>query len=84
MSLYGGEPLAQKGCLGLLTKLCDLGYDVSLETSGALDVSCVDQRVVKVIDVKTPGSLEAEKNVWGNFDYLLSHDQVKFVICDEA
>lgn len=81
VTVTGGEPLAQKGCLELLTLLCDEGYEVSLETSGALDVAEVDPRVVKVIDIKTPGSLEVEKNRFSNLEYLLPHDQIKFVIC---
>jgi 7-carboxy-7-deazaguanine synthase len=84
VTVSGGEPLAQKACLELLTRLCDAGYEVSLETSGALSVANVDPRVVKVIDIKTPGSLEVEKNDWGNLNYLLPHDQIKFVICDHA
>lgn len=82
VTVTGGEPLAQKGCISLLRRLCDDGYEVSLETSGALDVSEVDDRVVKVVDIKTPGSLEAERNNWSNISLLLPHDQVKFVICD--
>ncbi len=78
----GGEPLAQKGCLTLLNALCDKGFEVSLETSGALDVSEVDTRVVKVMDFKTPGSGEMEKNLYENMASLNEHDQVKFVICD--
>lgn len=84
VTVTGGEPLAQKDCLPLLTRLCDEGYQVSLETSGAIDVSPVDARVVKVLDVKTPGSGEVSRNIWTNFDHLLSHDQVKFVICNES
>lgn len=80
----GGEPLAQKNCLPLLRALCDAGYEVSLETSGALDVSGVDARVVKVLDLKTPASGEMEKNLWGNLEYLNPHDEIKFVLCDEA
>ncbi|HEX4045280.1 MAG TPA: 7-carboxy-7-deazaguanine synthase QueE [Gammaproteobacteria bacterium] len=82
VTVTGGEPLAQKACLSLLTQLCDAGYEVSLETSGALDVAEVDQRVIKVIDIKTPGSQEGDKNRWDNLNYLLPHDQIKFVICD--
>lgn len=78
----GGEPLAQKDCLPLLTALCDAGYEVSLETSGAMDVSQVDSRVIKVMDLKTPGSQEVDKNLYGNIEHLQSQDQVKFVICD--
>lgn len=81
VTVTGGEPLAQKPCYALLQKLCDAGYQVSLETSGAFHVGQVDPRVVKVIDVKTPGSSEVAKNCFENFDDLLPHDQVKFVIC---
>ncbi len=84
VTVTGGEPLAQKACLLLLTRLCDEQYEVSLETSGALPISQVDPRVVKVVDIKTPGSLEVEKNDWDNISYLGTHDQVKFVICDQA
>jgi len=84
VTVTGGEPLAQKACHDLLTRLCDEGYEVSLETSGAMDVSLVDARVVKILDIKTPGSGEVERNLWQNLDFLLPHDQVKFVICDQA
>jgi 7-carboxy-7-deazaguanine synthase len=77
----GGEPLAQPNCIKLLSQLCDAGYRVSLETSGALDVAAVDERVVRVIDVKTPGSKEAARNRLENFQYLTARDQLKFVIC---
>lgn len=80
----GGEPLAQKNVIGLLKRLCDAGYAVSLETSGALDVSAVDTRVMRVVDVKTPDSGEVERNLWSNFDQLTSHDEVKFVICSRS
>ena len=80
----GGEPLAQKGCIALLTRLCDAGYSVSLETSGAMDVSKVDERVARVIDIKTPGSGEVERNRLENLDHLRAGDQLKFVICDPA
>ncbi|MCB1859844.1 MAG: 7-carboxy-7-deazaguanine synthase QueE [Gammaproteobacteria bacterium] len=83
VTVTGGEPLAQPGCLPLLVRLCDDGYRVSLETSGALDISGVDHRVVKVMDLKTPGSGEVDRNRYGNIDHLRSQDQVKFVICDE-
>lgn len=83
VTVTGGEPLAQRDCLGLLTRLCDAGYEVSLETSGALDVCQVDKRVVKVMDLKTPASGEQEKNRWENIDCLDGQDQVKFVICNE-
>lgn len=82
VTVTGGEPLAQPACLALLRDLCEQGYQVSLETSGALDVSQVDKRVVKVIDLKTPGSGEVAKNRFANMAHLLPHDQTKFVICD--
>ncbi|MEO8964756.1 MAG: 7-carboxy-7-deazaguanine synthase QueE [Gammaproteobacteria bacterium] len=84
VTVTGGEPLAQKPCLELLAKLCDVGYEVSLETSGAFDVSEVDKRVVKVVDIKTPGSGEVEKNYYQNIAALLPHDQIKFVICQRT
>lgn len=84
VTVTGGEPLAQKNCLSLLTALCDAGYEVSLETSGALDVAAVDPRVSKVMDLKTPGSGEEARNLYANIGYLLPHDQIKFVICNEA
>jgi len=77
----GGEPLAQKRCHELLKKLCDAGYSVSLETSGAIDISRVDARVSRVLDIKTPGSGEEARNLWENLDVLTGHDQIKFVIC---
>ncbi|HTD73261.1 MAG TPA: 7-carboxy-7-deazaguanine synthase QueE [Steroidobacteraceae bacterium] len=77
----GGEPLAQPNCLKLLQRLCDAGFAVSLETSGAMDVAAVDSRVSRVIDVKTPGSQEAARNRIENFAHLSSRDQLKFVIC---
>ncbi len=80
----GGEPLAQKNCLPLLTALCDAGYEVSLETGGALDISGVDARVMRVVDVKTPASGEVEKNRWENLALLTPHDEIKFVLCDEG
>lgn len=80
----GGEPLAQRNCLKLLARLCDEGYRVSLETSGALDVTSVDPRVVRVVDIKTPGSTESERNRLENLDDLRLTDQLKFVICDRA
>jgi 7-carboxy-7-deazaguanine synthase len=84
VTVTGGEPLAQKNCLPLLTRLCDAGYTVSLETSGALDVSETDPRVIRVMDLKTPGSGEVERNLYENIDHLQAHDQVKFVICSQA
>jgi 7-carboxy-7-deazaguanine synthase len=80
----GGEPLAQKNCLLLLERLCDAGYAVSLETSGALDVSGVDGRVQKVLDIKTPSSGEEAKNLWGNLPHLAQQDEIKFVLGNEA
>jgi 7-carboxy-7-deazaguanine synthase len=80
----GGEPLAQKECHQLLTLLCDAGYSVSLETSGAMNVSDVDVRVSKILDVKTPGSGESEKNRWSNLTYLTAHDEMKFVLSDKS
>jgi 7-carboxy-7-deazaguanine synthase len=77
----GGEPLAQPGCLTLLSRLCEAGYRVSLETSGAMNISGVDSRVSRVVDVKTPGSGESARNLTANFELLTAHDQVKFVIC---
>jgi 7-carboxy-7-deazaguanine synthase len=77
----GGEPLAQKRCPLLLEKLCDAGYEVSLETSGALDIGVADTRVSRVVDIKTPGSGEMARNRWENLPLLTPHDQVKFVIC---
>jgi 7-carboxy-7-deazaguanine synthase len=80
----GGEPLAQKRCLQLLERLCDAGYDVSLETSGALDIAAVDPRVSRVVDLKTPGSLEQARNRLENIPLLTARDQVKFVVCSRA
>jgi 7-carboxy-7-deazaguanine synthase len=80
----GGEPLAQPNCLPLLSALCDAGYQVSLETSGAMAVEQVDARVMRVVDVKTPGSGEESNNLYAQLGTLTNHDQVKFVICDRA
>jgi 7-carboxy-7-deazaguanine synthase len=80
----GGEPLAQPRCLELLQRLCDAGFSVSLETSGALDVAGVDPRVSQVVDLKTPASGELSRNRYENLDLLRPSDQVKFVICDRA
>jgi len=82
VTVTGGEPLAQKDVLLLLSRLCDAGYEVSLETSGSVDVSSVDSRVIIVMDIKTPGSGEAAKNRWGNLQQLAAKDQIKFVLCD--
>ncbi|MBU0498863.1 MAG: 7-carboxy-7-deazaguanine synthase QueE [Gammaproteobacteria bacterium] len=81
VTVTGGEPLAQKGCLKLLLALADEGYEVSLETSGALDIAGVDPRISRVMDLKTPGSGEIENNRYENLQYLNQHDQLKFVIC---
>jgi 7-carboxy-7-deazaguanine synthase len=83
VTVTGGEPLAQPNCLPLLTQLCNAGYEVSLETSGAMDVAGVDPRVIKVLDLKTPGSLEMYRNLESNIALLGKQDQVKFVICDQ-
>lgn len=80
----GGEPLAQKRCLLLLRELCDAGLQVSLETSGALDIAAVDPRVSRVVDIKTPGSAEVARNRLENLPLLTPHDQIKFVICNRA
>ena len=80
----GGEPLAQKACLPLLAALCDAGYSVSLETSGALDVSTVDPRVSRIMDLKAPASGEADKNLWDNLARLNAHDEIKVVLAGEA
>jgi 7-carboxy-7-deazaguanine synthase len=81
VTVTGGEPLAQKDCHILLKELCDAGYNVSLETGGAIDISPVDSRVSVILDVKTPGSGEVENNVWGNLAHLKPQDEVKFVLC---
>ncbi len=80
----GGEPLAQKSCLPLLRQLCDAGYQVSLETSGAIDIANVDPRVARVVDLKTPGSGEVSRNLWSNLALLGASDELKFVLCDRA
>ena len=80
----GGEPLAQKGCLALLSALCDAGYDVSLETSGALDIADVDARVSRIVDLKAPGSGEVDKNRYDNIPLLRASDEVKIVLADAA
>jgi len=84
VTVTGGEPLAQPACLALLRRLVDAGFATSLETSGALDISAVDPRVVRIVDVKTPGSGEVDRNRWENIALLQRHDQVKFVICSAA
>jgi 7-carboxy-7-deazaguanine synthase len=82
ITVTGGEPLAQKNCISLLYQLCEQGYEVSLETSGALDISLVDPRVSRVMDLKTPSSKEETKNRYENIPLLTKHDQLKFVLCD--
>ncbi len=82
ITVTGGEPLAQKNCMPLLKMLCDTGHDVSLETSGALDIQNIDSRVARIVDLKTPASGEVDKNLYENMQYLTANDQVKFVICD--
>ena len=84
VTVTGGEPLAQPACIDLLNSLVEMGYVVSLETSGAIDVSAVNPQVVKVIDLKTPSSGELVRNLYSNIDYLSHQDQVKFVIADQA
>lgn len=80
----GGEPLAQKASIELLSRLCDLGYQVSLETSGAMDISEVDPRVHRIVDIKTPGSGEVARNLYSNLALLTEKDEVKFVICNRG
>ena len=82
VTVTGGEPLAQQNCLALLTMLCDKNYHVSLETSGALDIKNVDQRVIKIVDIKTPGSGFDHRNYFENIQHLSPNDQIKFVLCD--
>ena len=82
ITVTGGEPLAQPNCKQLLTELCDLGFDVSLETSGALPINGIDERVSIVLDLKTPASSESERNLYSNLDLIKPKDQVKFVICN--
>lgn len=83
VTVTGGEPLAQKNSLPLLNALCDAGYQVSLETGGAMDISQVDARVMRVVDIKTPASGEEEKNRWENLLFITARDEIKFVLCDE-
>ncbi len=82
ITVTGGEPLAQKNCLTLLQLLCDQSYQVSLETSGAIDISAVDPRVMKVLDIKTPGSGENDRNRYENLSLINDTDEIKFVICN--
>jgi 7-carboxy-7-deazaguanine synthase len=82
VTVTGGEPLAQKSCHELLARLCDEGYQVSLETSGAIEIANVDDRVMKIMDLKTPSSTEEAKNNFDNLTHITPKDQLKFVICD--
>jgi len=82
VTVTGGEPLAQENCRLLLEILCDAGHDVSLETSGALDIQDIDNRVCRIVDLKTPASGEVDKNLYENVRHMTANDQVKFVICD--
>lgn len=84
VTVTGGEPLAQPATLTLMRRLCDAGYQVSLETSGALDIAAVDPRVMQVVDIKTPASKEEARNLWSNLAHLRAGDQLKFVLCDRA
>ena len=84
VTVTGGEPLAQKRCINLLSALCDKGLSVSIETSGAIDVSEIDPRVMKVMDLKTPSSGEMARNLMSNLEHLNAHDEVKFVIGDQV
>ena len=84
VTVTGGEPLAQAATLVLLQQLCDRSFKVSLETSGAIDLAGVDPRVMQVVDIKTPGSGEVERNLWSNLAHVRAGDQLKFVICDRA
>ncbi len=84
VTVTGGEPLAQPNVDRLIHRLADEGYEVSVETSGAMDIGVLDERIVRVMDIKTPGSGEDHRNRWENLELLRSHDQVKFVICDRA
>ena len=84
VTITGGEPLAQPNCIALMKLLCDEGYKLSLETSGAMLIDKVDERVSVVLDLKTPGSMDTDKNLYENISYLKRGDQVKFVICDRS
>ena len=79
----GGEPLAQPACIDLLRRLCDEGYTVSIETSGAMDIRKIDPRVHRMVDIKTPDSKECHRNLWSNIDHLTDQDEAKFVICSK-
>lgn len=80
----GGEPLAQPNCRDLLKDLCSAGYIVSLETGGAIDISGLDSRVIRILDIKTPGSNESQNNRWANLEQITERDQIKFVVCSRA
>ncbi len=82
VEVTGGEPLLQPAVHPLMVRLCDAGYTVLLETSGACDISPCDRRVVRIMDLKTPGSGQVERNLWSNIEHLAQHDEVKFVLCD--
>ncbi len=82
--ITGGEPLAQPNCIALINRLLEAGYEISLETAGALSVAAVPEAVSKVMDIKTPSSGESDKNLWSNLDYLTQHDQLKFVIMNRS
>jgi 7-carboxy-7-deazaguanine synthase len=84
VEITGGEPLAQGEAFDLIERLCDAGYEVLIETSGSIDITPVDERAKLIIDVKAPGSGEAEKNLWSNFDHLRPHDEIKFVLADRS
>ena len=84
VEITGGEPLAQGEAFDLIERLCDAGYEVLIETSGSIDITPVDERAKLIIDVKAPGSGEAEKNLWANFDRLRAHDEIKFVLADRG
>ena len=84
VTVTGGEPLAQKKCLVLLTALCDAGYSVSLETGGAIDIANVDKRVSVILDIKTPGSNEEKNMLWSNLEHVKPTDEIKFVLCSRA
>lgn len=84
VEITGGEPLAQAGAFDLIRELCDRGFEVLIETSGSIDTTPVDPRAKVILDVKCPGSGEAEKNLWSNLDHLRPHDELKFVIADRT
>jgi len=84
VEITGGEPLLQKGIHNLIRRLCDLGKTVLIETSGACDISACDQRAIRIMDLKTPGSGEAQRNLWSNIEHLAARDEVKFVITDRT